>query len=78
MLKGRTAIELAADLSAGLITEDLIKEQLGEGMLSSVLAVGGGLVAGGLASYGLHTIDKHTGIISDLSSVVDDVFSIFD
>lgn len=75
---GKTVVELAADLAAGLITEDMIRDSLGEGVLASVLALGGGFVAGAAMGEALKVFDRHTGIVSDLGSVVDDVFSIFD
>jgi len=78
MLKGKTVVELAADLTAGYITTDAIKTELGSGVLNSVLAIAGGSVAGIVASSLLSAVDEETGIVSDLGSLVDDVFSIFD
>lgn len=77
MLKGKTIVELALDLAAGSITEKLIKEQLGEGVLASVLSISGGLAAGIVTSSLLNTIDKELGIVSDVGSLVDDIFDIF-
>lgn len=76
-MRGRTVVELATDLTAGAITEEWIREELGEGVLNNVLAFSGGIVAGGLASVALSVIDRETGIVSDVASVVDDLFSIF-
>lgn len=78
MLKGKTLVELAADLTAGYITADAIKTELGSGVLNSVLAIAGGAVAGIAASSLLSAIEEETGIVSDLGSLVDDVFSVFD
>jgi hypothetical protein len=77
-LYGKPILMLATDLAAGIITEDKIKEELGEGVLNSVLAIGGGMVAGVVVNQALSFLDRNTGIVSDLGSVVDDVFSIFD
>ena len=78
MLSGKTVFSLATDLAAGAITQDMIKDELGEGMLNSVLALGGGMLAGVAANSLLNIIDEETGIVSDIGSVVDDVLSIFD
>jgi hypothetical protein len=77
-IKGKTVVELAADLAAGVITEDLIKDQLGEGVLNSVLALAGGSVVGVGVSKLLDVLDEETGIVSDLGGVVDDVLGLFD
>ncbi len=78
MIKGKTVVELAAMLAAGAVTEDLIKDELGDGILNSVLSIAGGTIAGAVVGGALKSFDRHTGIVSDLGSVVDDVFSIFD
>ena len=78
MSTGKTAVELAADLAAGLITQHAIKSIYGDTMLSTVLGLGGGLVAGAAMSYALSALDRETGVVSDVGSLVDDVFSIFD
>jgi len=81
-LSGKSLIELAADLSAGVITQAAIRQQLGSGVLASVLGLGGGIVAGIAAQAALEALDRETGIVSDLGDVLDDaiggVFSMFD
>lgn len=76
-LSGKSIAMLAADLAAGLITEEVIKDELGQGILNSVLAIGGGFVAGAVAQTVLSEIDHHTGIVSDIGSVIDDVLDLF-
>lgn len=77
VLKGKAIAELSADLAAGYITERMIKEQLGDGVLNSVLAIEGGFLGAALATYALDAINEETGIMDDIGSVVDDIFSIF-
>lgn len=72
-MNGKDIIKLAADLAAGGITADAIKEQYGEGVLSSVLAIGGGLAAGVATNLLLDQLDKHIGIVSDLGGAIDDI-----
>lgn len=74
-LNGKSVIELATDLAAGLITQKMIKDQLGAGVLASVLGIGGGIAAGIAASYALDAINKETGIVDDIGEVLDDVGS---
>ena len=76
-MDGKDIIKLAADFAAGGITADAIKEAYGEGVLSSVLAIAGGFGAGMLTNAALDVLDKHTGIVSDVGSVVDDVIDTF-
>lgn len=76
-MEGKQIVQLAVDLAAGAITADLIKQQFGEGVLSSVLAVAGGAASGLLTNAALDIINNETGIVDDLGSLVDDVFSIF-
>ena len=76
-MNGKDIIKLAADLAAGGITADAIKEQYGEGVLSSVLAIGGGLAAGIATNAALDLLDEHTGIVSDVGSVIDDIGGLF-
>ena len=54
-----------------------MKDAYGEGVLSSVLSVAGGLGVGLLTNTALDALDKHTGIVSDVGSVVDDVIDTF-
>ena len=77
-MDGKDIIKLAADFSAGSITAAAIKETYGEGILSSVVAIAGGSIAGILTNSVIDMVDQETGIVSDLGSLVDDVFSIFD
>lgn len=74
MMKGKTVVELAADLSAGYITERAIRENYGDSTLSSVLGIAGGVAAGALMGSLLKALDDETDIISDLGSVLDDLF----
>lgn len=76
-MSGKTVVELAADLAAGAITQQAIRNIYGDSMLTAVLGIGGGIVAGVAANAALEWLDKETGIVSDLGSVVDDIFSIF-
>ena len=78
MISGKTAVELAADLAAGAITQKAIEEAYGGGMLATVLGLGGGVIAGVVTNAALQAIDRETGIVSDIGGLVDDVFSIFD
>ena len=73
-MPGKTVVELAADLAAGAITQQAIRNIYGDSMLTAVLGIGGGVVA---ANAALEWLDRETGIVSDLGSVVDDIFSIF-
>lgn len=77
MSLGKSAVELAADLAAGLITEKTIKQLYGDTMLSTVLGIGGGIAVGYIADAALKTLDRETGIVSDLGSLVDDVLDLF-
>ena len=76
-MQGKTAVELAADLAAGAVTQQAIRSIYGDSMLTAVLGLGGGVVAGVAANAALEWLDRETGIVSDLGSVVDDIFSIF-
>ena len=76
-MPGKTVVELAADLAAGAITQQAIRHIYGDSMLTAVLGIGGGVVAGVAANAALEWLDRETGIVSDLGSVVDDIFSIF-
>ena len=76
-MPGKTVVELAADLAAGAITQQAIRSVYGDSMLTAVLGIGGGVVAGVAANAALEWLDRETGIVSDLGSVVDDIFSIF-
>ena len=77
MSLGKSVVELAADLAAGLITEKTIKQLYGDTMLTTVLGIGGGIAAGYFADAALKVLDRETGIVSDLGSLVDDVLDLF-
>jgi hypothetical protein len=70
--------KLAAALAAGDITADAIKEQLGDGVLESVLAFGGGIIGGaavgGLASAGIDAIEEATGLFSAADDLIGGLF----
>lgn len=76
-MDGKDIVKLAADLTAGSITASAIKDIYGEGILSSVLALSAGAGAGLLTNAALDFIDKETGLVSDVGSVVDDVIDTF-
>lgn len=76
-MSGKTVVELAADLAAGAITQQAIRNIYGDSMLTAVLGIGCGVVTGVAANAALEWLDRETGIVSDLGSVVDDIFSIF-
>lgn len=65
------------DFAAGAITADAISDELGEGVLSSVLSLVGGAAAGVAAGKVLDAIDEETGIVSDIGGLVDDILDIF-
>lgn len=74
-MNGKDVIKLAADLATGGITANAIKEKYGDGVLSSVLAIGGGLAAGVATNAALDLLDKHTGVVSDVGGIIDDLFN---
>lgn len=76
-MQGKTAVELAADLAAGAVTQQAIRSIYGDSMLTAVLGIGGGIVAGVATNYLLEALDRETGIVSGLGDMVSDVFSIF-
>ena len=76
-MSGKTVVELASDLAAGAITQQAIRSIYGDSVLTTVLSIGGGVVAGIAANTAMEWLDSETGIVSDLGSVVDDIFSIF-
>ena len=77
MSLGKSAVELATDLAAGLTTEKTIKQLYGDTMLSTVLGIGSGIAVGYIADAALKTLDRETSIVSDLGSLVDDVLDLF-
>lgn len=76
-MAGKDLVTLAADLAAGYITADFIKEQYGDSILTEVLSFGAGVGVGIATQKLLEVVDNETGIVSDLGSLVDDVFDIF-
>lgn len=76
-MNGKDVVKLAADLAAGSITTDLIREKYGDGMLTAVLGIGAGIGVGVLTNSALDVLDKHTGIVSDVGGLIDDVFDLF-
>jgi hypothetical protein len=76
-MNGTDIVKLAVDLGTGAITASAIEEMYGEGVLGSVLALAGGSIAGVAAHGALNVIDQHTGIVSDVGSLIDDVFDLF-
>jgi hypothetical protein len=77
-MNGKEIVKLSVDLASGLITEEYIKRIYGSNVLSLVLGIGAGAIAGTVVNSLLNSLDKETGIVSDIGSLVDDVFSIFD
>lgn len=84
-LDGTDITKLAAEFAAGAITSTAITTIYGPGVLTAVLGIVGGFAAGSVVGSALDSIDRHTGIVSDVGSLVDDVgslvgdmFSIFD
>lgn len=76
-MNGKDIITLAADLAAGVTTADFIKDQYGDGVLTTVLAFGAGLGAGAATNAILDIVDTNMGIVSDVGGLIDDVFDIF-
>lgn len=76
-MDGKDIIKLAADFAAGDITAKVIEEEYGPGVLSSVLAIAGGVGVGYVTNKALDVLDDHTGIVSDLGGLVDDVLDLF-
>ncbi len=77
IMQGKDIVKLAAEFAAGGISADAIRERYGDGIMSSVLAVAGGVGAGYIAGKALDVLDEHTGIVSDVGSVVDDILDLF-
>lgn len=71
-MDGKDIIKLAADFAAGGIAADQIQDQFGEGVLSSVLSIAGGIGAGFATNALLELLDDHTGAVSGAGSVIDD------
>ncbi len=76
-MDGTSIVKLAADLAVGAITADQIKDHFGEGVLSSVLAIGGGFAAGAATQVALSVLDEYTGIVSGAGGLVDDFMDLF-
>jgi hypothetical protein len=76
-MEGRDIVKLAAEFAAGSISADHIKSVYGEGVLSSVLALSGGALTGIATGALLDLVDRETGIVSDVGSLVDDVLDLF-
>lgn len=70
-MTGKELTKLAVDFSAGSITAAAIKRQYGEGVLSTVAALAAGGVMGLATDAALDMLDKHTGAVSAVGSVVD-------
>jgi|FLOH01.1.fsa_nt_gi uncharacterized membrane protein YeaQ/YmgE (transglycosylase-associated protein family) len=64
---------LAAGLAAGTYTEEMIENELGDGILCNVLAFVGGSVAGTVTAGLVHELTEDT-IIDDVFYAVDDIF----
>ena len=77
-MTGTDIVKLAASFATGAVTASYIEDQYGEGVLGMVLAIAGGSIAGSVTNTVLDVVDRETGIVSDIGSLVDDVFSIFD
>lgn len=76
-MQGKQIITGAADLTVGALTGNAISEKLGGGLTGLVSGAAVGIVAGVATQKALQALDDETGIVSDLGSVIDDVFSIF-
>ena len=76
-MNGKSVVKLASDFAAGAITEEAIKRIYGDNVWGAVLGIAGGFATGILADTLLESFDESTGLISDLGSVVDDVFDLF-
>lgn len=73
MTTGKTIVDLSTELAAGLITQQAIEELYGPGILAAVM----GITGAGIAGMALDTLDRHTGLVSDVYGVVDDVIDSF-
>jgi hypothetical protein len=76
-MDGKDIVKLSADLAAGAITSDFITEKYGSSVLTQVLGVGAGIGVGVLTNKALDVLDRETGIVSDIGSVIDDVLDLF-
>lgn len=65
---------LSVGLSSGLLTEKMIKDELGEGILSEVIAFSGATYAGTIASDTFSKLSTDVGL-DDIFSSVDDIFN---
>lgn len=76
-MQGKELVKLAADFSAGTVTAAYIKQQYGEGVLSTVAALAAGGVVGLATDKALDVLDEHTGVVSAAGDVVDTALSPF-
>ena len=70
-MTGKELTKRAIDFSAGSVTAAAIKRQYGEGVFSTVAALAAGGLTGVAADAALEILDKHTGAVSAVGSVVD-------
>lgn len=70
-MEGRELVKLAADFSAGTVTAAFIKQQYGEGVLSTVAALAAGGITGLAVDKAIDVLDNHTGVVTAAGSVVD-------
>lgn len=76
-MDGKDIVKLSADLASGAITQQYISEKYGNGVLGLVLGIGSGVVAGIATNVLLDTLDDHTGVVSDVGGLIDDVLDLF-
>lgn len=76
-MNGKEIAILATSLAIGGITTTAISEKYGDTVLGLVLGLSGGSIAGSLTTSALDYLDEETGIVSDIGSLIDDVFDIF-
>lgn len=73
-MKTEDIAQLAAALSAGIITENYITKHYGNSVLSSVLGIAGagiaGVVASSVTSTALQTLNDHTGLVDVADSLI--------
>ncbi|TFH09124.1 MAG: hypothetical protein E4H14_04995 [Candidatus Thorarchaeota archaeon] len=76
-MNGKSIVMLATDLAAGSITADYIREEYGDSVLTSVLAIGAGIGVGALTHAALEVLDEETGLVGDVGDFIDDTIDLF-